>query len=98
LVDTSANVRQTVRILIFSPPLDEELAHFRRLVHWLPDWLPPGWYEHQSLRPLVAELIYAVSPLVGRKPGFFPARCSPQLAPISCPCWSGDCPFPFNLG
>jgi hypothetical protein len=63
LVDASANVRQAVRILIFSPPVDEELAHFRRLVHWLPDWLPPGWYEHQSLRPLVAELISATDSL-----------------------------------
>ena len=59
LVDSSANVRQAVSILIFSPPVEDELAHFSRLVHWLPEWLPPGWYEHQSLRPLVAELILA---------------------------------------
>ena len=57
LVDSSANIRQAARILIFSPPVEEELAHFRRLVHWLPDWLPSGWYEHKSLQPLVAELI-----------------------------------------
>ena len=57
LVDDSANVRQAVRILIFSPPVEEELAHFCRLVHWLPDWLPPGWHEHQSVRHMVAELI-----------------------------------------
>ena len=63
LVDSSANVRQAVRILIFSPPVEEELAHFRRLVHWLPDWLPPAWYEHKSLRPLVAELISAIDSL-----------------------------------
>jgi hypothetical protein len=59
LVDSSAKVRQAVSILIFSPPVEDELAHFRRLVRWLPDWLPPGWYEHQSLRPLVAELLSA---------------------------------------
>ena len=68
LVDNSAKVRQAVRILIFSPPVEEELAHFRRLVHWLPDWLPPGWYEHQSLRPLVAELISATDSLRNYRP------------------------------
>jgi hypothetical protein len=68
LVDSSANVRQAVRILIFSPPVEEELAHFRRLVHWLPDWLPPAWYEHQSLRPLVAELISATDSLRNCRP------------------------------
>ncbi|MEE9121934.1 MAG: hypothetical protein V3U56_11705 [Syntrophobacteria bacterium] len=68
LVDSSANVRQAVRILIFSPPVEEELAHFRRLVHWLPDWLPPGWYEHESLRPLVAELISATDSLQNCRP------------------------------
>ncbi|MGB6379728.1 MAG: hypothetical protein WBG51_01025 [Syntrophobacteria bacterium] len=68
LVDSSANVRQAVRVLIFSPPVEEELAHFRRLVHWLPDWLPPAWYEHQSLRPLVAELISATDSLRNCRP------------------------------
>ena len=68
LVDNSANVRQAVRILIFSPPVEGELAHFRRLVDWLPDWLPPGWYEHQSLRPLVAELISATDSLQNCRP------------------------------
>jgi hypothetical protein len=63
LVESSANVRQAVRVLIFSPPVEEELAHFRRLVDWLPDWLPPGWYEHKALRPLVAELISATDDL-----------------------------------
>jgi hypothetical protein len=68
LVDNSAKVRQAVRILIFSPPVEEELAHFRRLLHWLPGWLPPGWYEHQSLRPLVAELISVTDSLRNCRP------------------------------
>ena len=68
LVDNSAKVRQAVKILIFSPPVEEELAHFRRLVDWLPDWLPPGWCEHQSLRPLVAELISATDSLRNCRP------------------------------
>jgi len=57
LVSSSAKVRRAVRVLIFTPPVEEELAHFRRLLHWFPDWLPPKWYEQDSLRPLVAELI-----------------------------------------
>jgi hypothetical protein len=68
LVDDSASVRQAVRILIFSPPVEEELSHFRRLVHWLPDWLPPGWYEHKSLRPLVAEMISVTDSLRNCRP------------------------------
>ncbi|MGD8878622.1 MAG: hypothetical protein PVH75_12750, partial [Syntrophobacterales bacterium] len=68
LVDDSASVRQAVRILIFSPPVEEELSHFRRLVHWLPDWLPPGWYEHKSLRPLVAEIISVTDSLRNCRP------------------------------
>ncbi|NIQ89326.1 MAG: hypothetical protein GWN93_09735, partial [Deltaproteobacteria bacterium] len=68
LVDDSARVRQAVRILIFSPPVEEELAHFRRLLHWLPDWLPPGWHKHQSLRPLVAELLSATDSLGSCRP------------------------------
>ena len=57
LVSSSAEVRQAVRVLIFSPPVEEELAHFRRLHQWFPDWLPAQWYEQDSLRPLVAEFI-----------------------------------------
>ena len=68
LVDSSANIRRAVRILIFSPPVEEELAHFRRLVHWLPDWLPSGWYEHKSLQPLVAELISVTDSLRNCRP------------------------------
>ena len=68
LVDDSAKVRQAVRILIFSPPVEEELSHFHRLVHWLPDWLPHGWYKHQSVRPLVAELISATDSLRNSRP------------------------------
>lgn len=68
LVDNSASVRQAVKILIFSPPVEEELAHFRRLVHWLPDWLPPGWHKHQSVRLLVAELISATDCLRNCRP------------------------------
>ena len=68
LVDDSANVRQAVKILIFSPPVEEELAHFCRLLHWLPDWLPPGWHEHQSVRQLVAELISVTDSLRNCRP------------------------------
>lgn len=57
LVSSSAKVRQAVRVLIFTPPVEEELAHFRRLLQWFPDWLPPKWYEQDSLRRLVAELL-----------------------------------------
>jgi hypothetical protein len=56
LVDDSASVRQAVRVLIFSPPVEEELNHFRRLLRWLPDWLPPAWHQDALLRRLVAEL------------------------------------------
>jgi hypothetical protein len=57
LVDTCSEVRQATRVLIFSPPIEDELNHFLRLLRWLPDWLPVKWYEHNSLRQAVAELI-----------------------------------------
>jgi len=57
LVDTCPEVRQATRVLIFSPPIEDELNHFLRLLRWLPDWLPLKWYEHSSLRLSVAELI-----------------------------------------
>lgn len=61
LVDIRPDVRQAVRILIFSPPIEEEIAHFSLLLQWLPDWLPPGWYEHKSLRGLVVELVSSLA-------------------------------------
>ena len=60
LVHTSQEVRQATRVLIFSPPIEDELNHFVRLISWLPDWLPAKWYEHSSVRQEVAELISAV--------------------------------------
>jgi len=57
LVDNSPGVRQAARVLIFSPPVEDELNHFLRLFRWLPGWLPPKWYDHGSLRLAVAELI-----------------------------------------
>ena len=57
LVDICPEVRQAVTVLIFSPPVEKELPHFRRLIQWFPDWLPPRWYEYRSLRHLVAELV-----------------------------------------
>lgn len=60
LVDTCPEVRQAVRVLIFSPPIEDELNHFARLLSWLPDWLPAKWYEHSSVCQAVAELISPV--------------------------------------
>jgi len=60
LVDTCQEVRQAARVLIFSPPVEDELNHFLRLLRWLPEWLPPKWYEHSSVRQAVAELISPV--------------------------------------
>ncbi|MGW8208153.1 MAG: hypothetical protein ACWGO2_04015 [Syntrophobacteria bacterium] len=60
LVDTCPEVRQAVRVLIFSPPVEDELNHFLRLLRWLPDWLPSKWYEQSSVRQSVAELISCV--------------------------------------
>jgi hypothetical protein len=60
LVDSCPEVRQAARVLIFSPPVEDELNHFLRLLRWLPGWLPPKWYEHSSLRRAVAELISSV--------------------------------------
>ena len=60
LVDTCQEVRQAARVLIFSPPVEDELKHFLRLLRWLPEWLPPKWYEHSSVRQAVAELISPV--------------------------------------
>ena len=57
LVDNSSEVRQATRVLIFSPPVEDELNHFLRLLRWLPEWLPSRWYEHGSLCRAVAELI-----------------------------------------
>lgn len=60
LVDSCPEVRQAARVLIFSPPVEDELNHFLRLLRWLPDWLPTKWYEHSSLRRAVGELISSV--------------------------------------
>ena len=56
LVDSRQTVREAVRVLIFSPPVEEEIEHFSRLLSWLPHWLPNGWHDDLSLRRLVAEL------------------------------------------
>ena len=56
LIDSSETVRQAVRVLIFSPPVADELGHFRRVLRWLPAWLPSGWHKYASLTRLVAEL------------------------------------------
>ena len=60
LVDTCPEVRQAARVLIFSPPVEDEVHHFLRLLRWLPDWLPAKWYEHSSVRRAVAEFISSV--------------------------------------
>ena len=60
LVDSSREVRQAARVLIFSPPVEDELNHFLRLLRWLPDWLPTKWYEQSSLRRAVGELLSSV--------------------------------------
>jgi hypothetical protein len=60
LVDNCREVRQAARVLIFSPPVEDELNHFLRLLRWLPDWLPTKWHEHSSLRRAVGELISSV--------------------------------------
>ena len=60
LVDTCPEVRQSARVLIFSPPVEDELHHFLRLLRWLPDWLPAKWYEHSLVRRAVAQLITSV--------------------------------------
>jgi hypothetical protein len=60
LVHACPEVRQSARVLIFSPPVEDELPHFLRLLRWLPDWLPAKWYEHSSVRRAVAQLISSV--------------------------------------
>ena len=60
LVDTCPEVRQATTVLIFSPPVEDELNHFLRLLRWLPDWLPPKWYEHSSVCQAVVELLSSV--------------------------------------
>ena len=60
LVSSSAKVRQAVEVLIFSPPVEDELTHFRRLLRWFPDWLPSKWYEQPPLPRLVVELIFSL--------------------------------------
>jgi hypothetical protein len=57
LIDTSPEVREAVQVLIFSPPIEDEVNHFVRLLRWLPDWLPSKWYEHDKVRQAVAELL-----------------------------------------
>ena len=56
LIDKSETVRQAVRVLIFSPPVEDEIGHFRRLVRWLPHWLPRNWHQQPILRQLVTEI------------------------------------------
>ncbi|UCG13241.1 MAG: hypothetical protein JSU72_01750 [Deltaproteobacteria bacterium] len=57
LVHGSGTVRRAVRVLLFTPPVEDELSHFRRLLRWLPYWLPHGWYHDPTLYRLVAELV-----------------------------------------
>jgi hypothetical protein len=68
LVDRSETVREAVRVLIFTPPVEDELDHFRRLLRWLPFWLPPGWHKNSSLSRLVAELASCSDNLQGCPP------------------------------
>jgi hypothetical protein len=68
MVDSCREVRQATRILIFSPPVEDELNHFLRLLRWLPDWLPTKWHEHSSLRRAVGELISSVENLQNCRP------------------------------
>jgi hypothetical protein len=56
LVAGSAPVRAAIRVLVFSPPVEDELGHFRRLIRWFPCWLPPGWTGDPSLCERIAEL------------------------------------------
>ena len=46
LLDSSDTVREAVQVLIFSPPVEDELGHFRLLLQWFPTWLPSGWQKH----------------------------------------------------
>jgi len=63
LVDARSDVRQAVTVLIFSPPVEEEGAHFNTLLKWMPDWLPAEWYRHKSLRKFVVELVSSATDL-----------------------------------
>lgn len=68
LVDRSETVSEAVQVLIFTPPVEDELDHFRRLLRWLPFWLPPGWHKYSSLSRLVAELASCSDNLQGCPP------------------------------
>lgn len=68
LVHSSPEVRQAARVLIFSPPVEDELNHFLRLLRWLPDWLPTKWHEHGSLRRAIGELLSSVENPQGCRP------------------------------
>jgi hypothetical protein len=68
LIDTCPEVRQAVRVLIFSPPIEDEANHFVHLLRWLPDWLPSKWYEHAKVRQAVAELISCMENPQGCRP------------------------------
>ncbi|MCG6981419.1 MAG: hypothetical protein LJE88_08400 [Deltaproteobacteria bacterium] len=68
LIDTSPEVREAVQVLIFSPPIEDEVNHFVRLLRWLPDWLPSKWYEHDKVRQAVAELLCCLENPQGCRP------------------------------
>ena len=68
LIDTSPQVREAAEVLIFSPPIEDEVNHFLRLLRWLPDWLPCKWYEHDKVRQAVAELLSCVENPQGCRP------------------------------
>ena len=68
LVHRAETVRAAVRVLIFSPPVEDELSHFRRLLRWFPFWLPPSWHKYSSLTRLVADLASCVVNLQGCSP------------------------------
>jgi hypothetical protein len=68
LIDTCPEVRQAVRVLIFSPPIEDEANHFVHLLRWLPDWLPSKWYEHAKVRQAVGELISCLENPQGCRP------------------------------
>ncbi|MFP3870598.1 MAG: hypothetical protein ACLFVT_06940, partial [Syntrophobacteria bacterium] len=84
LVDRQESVRQAVRILLFAPPVQDELGHFRRLLRWLPHWLPPGWHQDPAVRESVTE--FASASVEAR--GGLPLATSVQVdLKGRLPCW-----------
>lgn len=59
LLAESAAVRRAVQVLVFSPPIEEELSHYRLLLRAFPHWLPPGWHNYEAVRRPVLDLAAA---------------------------------------